>query len=35
MGTGIEVLELENFLLRKEEQPADLRLDYKNRFAPD
>ncbi|MGH7399154.1 MAG: carbamoyltransferase family protein, partial [Candidatus Rokuibacteriota bacterium] len=35
MGTEIEVLVIGNCYLAKEEQPASLRLDYKNAFALD
>ena len=35
MGTDIEVLAIGNCLLRKEEQDASLRLDYKAAFTPD
>jgi len=35
MGTDIEVLVAENCLLRKEDQDARLRLDYKAMFTPD
>jgi len=35
MGTDIEALALGNCFLRKEDQDLRLRLNYKNRFAPD
>jgi carbamoyltransferase len=35
MGTDIEVLAAGNCFLRKEEQPPELRCDYKAGFAPD
>ena len=35
MGTDIDVLAVGNSLLMKEAQDPQLKLDYKNRFAPD
>ena len=35
MGTGMELLVAGNCLLRKEEQPPELRRSYKASFAPD
>jgi carbamoyltransferase len=35
MGTDLDMLAIENCILRKHEQPQSLRLDYKNAFAPD
>jgi carbamoyltransferase len=35
MGTELDVLAIGNCILRKEEQPPSLRLDYSNAFAPD
>jgi carbamoyltransferase len=35
MGSDIEVLVAGNCYLKKEEQPAELKLDYKNAFELD
>ena len=35
MGTGLDMLVLGNCVLRKQDQPAELRLDYKNRYELD
>ena len=35
MGTELDLLAIGNFLLWKEEQPAELRRNYKNAFLPD
>ena len=35
MGTGIEMLVVGDCLLRKEDQPAVLKRDYKDAFEPD
>jgi carbamoyltransferase len=35
MGTEIEVLAIENFILYKEDQPSYLRVDYKDKFELD
>jgi len=35
MGTGIDILVAGNCLLRKDEQPASLRLDYESQFELD
>lgn len=35
MGTGLDLLVIENYLLRKEEQPEEFLSDYKNEFELD
>jgi len=35
MGSDIEVLVVGNCYLAKEDQPPELKLDYKDRFEPD
>ena len=32
MGTNLDVLVCENFLMYKDDQPSDLIVDYKNKF---
>ncbi len=35
MGTDLDILVCENFILYKDQQNADLRKEYKNKFTPD
>ena len=35
MGTNLDILVCENFILHKEKQVKDLSKDYKNKFEPD
>ena len=35
MGTNLDILVCENFVLYKNEQPPDLLIDYKNKFKMD
>ena len=35
MGTGLDLLVIENYLLKKDEQPAELLNDYKDEFELD
>ena len=35
MGTDLDMLVCENFILYKEQQNIKLRTDYKNKYSPD
>ena len=35
MGTEMDILVIENCLIRKEKQNTSLKIDYKNKYKPD